>query len=156
MSLRRLGLTALAAAACCLATVARAQIATEDGWYLTVDAAPAWHERVTVQAKGAIAATQRLSFKTGARVPTAVGYRFNPWVAAELEPGFLYHSVWNSDRTGDAADLFRVPFMVNVIATWRDDRIVTPYAGVGVGGIASIFSGTQDFTGTGCRGLRST
>jgi len=131
-----------------VSSTARAQIETETGWYLTGDAAPAWHEGLNSQASGAIAAIQRKSFKSGVRLSAIAGYRYNTWIAGELETGFLYHGVWDNDRTGDAADLFRIPFMINVVATWRDDRIVTPYAGVGIGAMANILNGTLDIGAT--------
>lgn len=101
-----------------------------------------------MQASGAIAAIQRKSFKTGVRVSAIAGYRYNTWIATEFETGFLYHGMWDYDRTGDSADLFRFPLMVNLVATWRDDRIVTPYAGVGIGAMASILNGTVDYGAT--------
>ncbi len=104
--------------------------------YFRVGMGPAFTEAGTITEFGGSAAGNRISYDTGIALDTAVGFSFNPWIAVELETGFIDNGI--SHVNGfvlDDTDLYNVPIMANVTFKYNIPRtIITPYVGAGVGG----------------------
>ena len=105
--------------------------AQESGFYLNADIGPAWREQVTVKRFLDIPNAGKFKFDTGVRFDFAVGYQFLPWLSGEFETGVIANGIQDQ---GDSS-LDSVPLMFNLVAKTQIWDRVTPFAGVGIGGV---------------------
>ena len=128
MKLSKVALTLIVAAA--VATPAlRASAAdsgTSAGPYLTLDGGVNIMQDVTVESRGF---SDKVKMDTGFRVGLIAGFNLNEWAALELESGFLYNSVKDSDTW-----LGTVPVLGNVVFRLENASGFVPYIGAGAGG----------------------
>ena len=113
--------------------------------YLTTELGGTLVNDVTIKNAGGIQAT----FDPGVGGTVCLGYRIAPAWAVEFETGVL----WNSfDKIGGvtlesmhaSADLYQIPFKLNVIYSAPTKGRWTPYIGAGAGGMATILEGSVD------------
>lgn len=89
----------------------------------------------------------KVKFDTGFRASLALGYKITPEFAVELEGGDIRNTInaigFNSlSPFGASADLNQVPLIASVIyEPWHG--AFKPYIGVGAGGVAGIFHGSN-------------
>jgi len=119
-----------------------------DGWqpYFRADVGPSLFEDTHLTQFG-VAANDTVRFKPGANFDAAAGYAFSPYLAADLELGFIGAEVDHINFfTFDHADYYNLPILVNAIGSWplKDGRII-PYLGGGLGGSIAIFD-TKNLT----------
>lgn len=113
--------------------------------YVQVDGGAAWTSSTEVSSIfGMPSPGSTASFDVGPRFGADFGYQFTDWVAGEFDLGFMANSIksisgtWASDAT-----LTSVPMMFNVKFRLPNRSLVTPYAGMGVGGSSSFLDVDQ-------------
>lgn len=84
-----------------------------------------------------------VGFDPGFSFDIAGGYQFTPWLGVELETGFLF----NAFEESSDASLTQVPFMANAVVQCNHFKRFVPFVGVGVGGVASIFTIDENVDG---------
>lgn len=115
-----------------IATVASADDFT-NRVYLTADIGPAFQQNVNISNGG-----QSIDFNTGVRGDLGVGYCLTPWLAGELQTGFIWSSVDTiggvpMSSYGGSMDLDQIPLLANVVLTAPAWHRLQPYAGGGLG-----------------------
>ena len=131
------------------AVLVRGLNASAAGWvqnlYLNTDLGASFVNDVTIKGAGGNTAT----FDPGVCGNLCLGYHITPVLAAEFETGVI----WNSfDKVGGvplsvmlaSADLYQIPFKLNLICNVPTKSSWTPYIGAGAGGMASILEGHVD------------
>jgi opacity protein-like surface antigen len=90
-------------------------------------------------AGGTVSSDVKLELSPGFAVNGGLGERFNEWLAAEIQGGFLYHNVDEVDGPGVSrsldASLLQVPVFFNLVFELPLRSRLTPYAGVGAGAL---------------------
>lgn len=91
-------------------------------------------------ATGTVNSDVKLRLSPGFSVNGGLGERFNEWLAAEIQGGFLYHNVDEVEGPGDSvrsldANLLQVPVFFNLVFELPLKSRFTPYAGVGAGAL---------------------
>jgi opacity protein-like surface antigen len=104
-------------------------------WYFVVSAGALLTQDTSFNVLGI---TGRIDYGTGFHVLAGPGYRFNPWLAAELELGYIYVPVdsvtVNGLGTASADGRFHgFALFGNLVLTYPEWQWVKPYAGAGVG-----------------------
>jgi opacity protein-like surface antigen len=109
--------------------------------YVRVGIGPAFTQNGRITEFTGFAAGNKISYHTGLAFDGAIGWAFNPWIAAELETGIIANEI--SHVQGFSLHdtfLYNVPMMANVTLKYHIPRtIVTPYVGAGVGGSVTGF-----------------
>lgn len=129
-----------------LLLAAAAQAQSADKMYLDVRAGVALPQDAAIK-DAFLGNGGNLSFDAGLHAGVNLGYNFCQSLAAELETGVVWNSInsiqGNSLSTGSAsADLYQIPVLMNVIyKPWHGAFV--PYFGVGIGGVAAIFNGSN-------------
>ena len=124
------------------AMTARPAGAADSGLYLKLDGGAAFSPGLNLDINGM---PGHLSLDTGYRVDGTVGYWLSPWLAAELEGGFLRNpietiSLENMVGHPEGSSYLRqVPLLFNLVARYENRTAFTPYVGVGAGGVISDF-----------------
>lgn len=86
----------------------------------------------------------RVKFHPGARMSMGGGYRFNDWLSAGGETGFIANSI-----RGAEADLTHVPVLANVELSLTNCTRLVPFIGGGPGVSISVISIDDDSLGNG-------
>ena len=92
-----------------------------------------------------ISSSGTATFNLGLRADAALGYNFNQSWAAEFDTGLLWNSMdkvgTNSlSSLGQSADIYTIPFLVDVTYQIPIKGPWSAYVGVGAGGAATILS----------------
>jgi opacity protein-like surface antigen len=90
----------------------------------------------------------KIRFDPGAGFGVRGGFRFCDWFSLEGETGFTGNSVKSMTGASVDADFLQVPFMANALFSFPNTLNLFPYAGVGIGGTASIFDADHITVGT--------
>lgn len=72
-------------------------------------------------------------FDPGFRVGLGAGYNLNRYLGLELESGFLYNEIKDTDSW-----LGQVPFLANVVVRYQNASRFVPYIGGGAGAVIGI------------------
>jgi opacity protein-like surface antigen len=142
MKLSKIALTLIVTAA--VATPAMRASATDAGkGYMTLDGGVNIMQDVTAEFVGY--GSGKVEMDTGFRVGLIGGYNLNDWVGLEIESGFMYNGVKNTDSTW----LGTVPILGNIVLRYDHDNKVIPYIAAGAGGAFTMLedsnNGETDF-----------
>ena len=87
-----------------------------------------------------------VQYNTGFAVDAAVGYAFNPYIAADFEFGAIGAEIQSvPGYFSDNTYLDNLPFLANVTLSWPiPGTLLVPYIGAGAGGSLTVF-GTDGF-----------
>ena len=114
--------------------------------YLAVDGGAMFQQDATLR-HSAPDSQETAAFKTGARGDLDLGYNFNPYVAAELEGGFMWNSINKVDGeslsslpNNQSDDIYSIPLLANLFIKIPTHTPLIPYFGVGAGGNISILN----------------
>jgi opacity protein-like surface antigen len=118
-----------------LAVHGQAQDRSERGPYFNVGAGPAWTDKVTVKEILVPVTGVSAKFDTGFRFDVSGGYRFNKWLAGELETGVAYNSIKTVGVTPIDGSVANIPFTANIVFRYPNNSKWEPYIGGG-GGVA--------------------
>ena len=124
-------------------------LARADGnFYVTADGGGAFQDSMGIRSGSINSTAGDLHFNNGFRAGMEFGYRFNDYLSAELESGFLRNGIdqigiQRLSDVGGSADLEQVPLLVNGILTIPIKGPVKPYIGAGVGAVAGIFNSSS-------------
>lgn len=102
--------------------------------YMKVDGGVNIMQDVTVEQGGS---SDKVKMDTGFRVGLLGGYNLNEWVAVEIETGFLYNGIKDSDDAWWGA----VPVLGNVVFRYENESKFVPYIGGGAGGAFTTING---------------
>jgi len=83
----------------------------------------------------------KVKLDPGFRLGFGAGYQFNPYLATELELGFMVNeidAITGASALHDAS-YWNVPFLLNAKLQYPNRSLITPYAGAGVGFSATGF-----------------
>jgi len=108
------------------------------GPYVNVDLGSSFVEDVKIKVANTIA-----TFDPGLAANLSFGYQFNNWLAAEFETGVLWNSIDKFAGSplkakGASADLYQIPFKLNLVVTVPTKSRWTPYFGGGGGVMAAV------------------
>jgi opacity protein-like surface antigen len=111
------------------------------GPYVRFDLGATFPEDGRLNTFGNFRAGNKVQYDTGFAMDAAVGYAFNPWIAAELEVGWRWNNISHvSGFVLDDTTFSQVPFLANVVLQYPlPGTPVVPYIGGGVGGAVTIF-----------------
>ncbi len=135
-------------------------------WYITLSGAAAFPENTRFDVFGA---SGKIEYGTGLTAFLALGYRFNPWLSAEIEAGYL-RLPFDKISVGSASvdvdgRLHALAGFGNIVLTVPDWGTVTPYVAAGagvvhrfssdvsVGGINASLGSETDFAAQGKVGV---
>ena len=97
------------------------------------------HENIS----GVGVVNDRVSYNPGYRFDLNAGYRFNPWVQAEIGGGYMWDSIdklgGQDLQPGYKADFESIPLLGNLIFKIPNPTPFVPYFGIGGGAVVSIF-----------------
>lgn len=135
MKLSKIALTVIVAAAVATPALRTSAAASgkDTGPYLTLDAGVNIMQDVTVEKKSGNSTAQ---MDPGFRVGLIGGYNLNEWAAVELETGFMYNGVKDSDTWVGG-----IPVLGNVVVRYQNDSKFVPYLGAGAGGAYTMVQG---------------
>lgn len=115
-------------------------------WYWNLSAGAAFPQNTRLDA-GPF--TGSVNYGTGFHAFIGGGYRFNPWLAGEMEVGYLHLPVDRVSLGGASASvdgtLHGVAAFANVILRWPEWGAISPYIG---GGPGFVHTFSSDFTAT--------
>jgi len=116
-------------------------------WYLNLSAGALFPRNTSLSA-GPFSG--RIDYGTGFHGFVGLGYQFNPWIAAELEAGYLRLPVDNISLGGATASidgsLHGLGMFANLVLSMPDWQIIRPYI---AGGPGFVHRFSSDFTATG-------
>jgi opacity protein-like surface antigen len=99
---------------------------------------------------GSVSSDVKLKFSPGFSVNGGLGERFNEWLGAEIQGGFLYHNIDEIAGPGVSsspdASLLQVPVFFNLVFEIPLRTPLTPYAGVGVGALINWLDIDDEFS----------
>ncbi len=130
-----------ALAACLL--LAAATVTAQDHeragrFYVTADFGASIIQDTTLKSSTLNFDNQTITFDTGARFNVGVGYHFTDWLAAEVETGMAFNRTESvSGYFTDSLDYIQIPFMANAVFRLPTRSRWQPFAGVGLGGVAT-------------------
>jgi opacity protein-like surface antigen len=132
---------ALAVALISHSVLAQAFFGPDAGPYFRVEGGGALTQDGRVTEFNGFAAGNKISYDAGMAVAAAIGYKFNKYLSAELESGFIGNEL---DRVEGFnfhdTFLYNVPLLANLTLECPIPRtIITPYVGAGVGGAFTVF-----------------
>jgi hypothetical protein len=86
----------------------------------------------------------RISYNPGYRFDLSAGGDINPWVAVEINGGYMWDSIdkvgtQSLSSEGEKADFYSFPLLGNLIFKIPNPTPLVPYFGVGGGAVVSIF-----------------
>ncbi len=134
--------------ASCLWLAVAAARAQEHEQFITFEAGPVFRESLTAQASGAIAGSQRISLGTGFRVNAEFGYYITDWLHGTFNTGLLMNGMTDAVPGNGDPNLYRLPFMAGLVFSYPNTTRLTPFFGVGAGGVFSILDGEFDIAGS--------
>jgi opacity protein-like surface antigen len=124
----------LTAIALCGAMITTALRAADDKWYAEADLGVSLVNNNDVE-RFIDSAGGEMEFEVGFASGLTVGYHLTPWMAAEFQTGYMLNGVDGVD-----AVLSQCPMMLNLCFELPNCKKFVPFAGVGVGGMLSVFS----------------
>jgi len=127
-----------------------------DDLYLNTDVGVVFQQDATQILKSPGGGTIRhdIKFHPGIRGDIGLGYNINNHWSAKVETGVIwtsYDMVGNNklSSNGNSVDLYQIPLLANVIYRLPLGERWTSYAGIGLGGVLSVYDFTLfDFTGS--------
>ena len=123
-------------------TTGRCQDSAERGAYLNAGAGPAWTPDVTVKEILVPVSGVKAKFDVGSRFDVSGGYRFNRWLAGELEAGVAYNSIRSIAGGTVDGSIANFPLTANIVFRYPNSSRWEPY--IGGGGGVSISALTLD------------
>jgi Outer membrane protein beta-barrel domain len=113
--------------------------------YLTADGGAILQQDSVVHENigGAQVLNEHASYNPGYRFDLSAGDDINPWVAAEINGGYMWDSInkvgGQSLAAGEKADFYSFPILGNLIFKIPNPTPLVPYFGIGGGAVVSIF-----------------
>jgi len=93
----------------------------------------------SVPATGGGSFSGTTEFDPGFRLGAAIGSRFGPWLAIELESGFLYNPISRSQSW-----IGNLPLLGNIVLRYENESGWIPYIGGGAGGSLLLVTIEED------------
>lgn len=87
--------------------------------------------------------TGTVKFDPGAGISIRGGYRFCEWFTLEGETGGSGNSIRSITGASVDARIYQVPFMANAILSLPTRTPLTPYVGVGIGGVSTVLDSSH-------------